>query len=185
MQCTNKNVFADATNTSSGDQSLGPAQDGVLQHVIEYTNNTIIGVGGLDYLLPINGTLLALQNTTWNGLQGFQSSPFANDFFVPYHPEYNEGALAGAGYLGTYGVERGLTFYTVQLSGHGTCSTIMAFVHADISQNYPNMHLGPLTGSSNCCWVESRHWVRREILPRRRVISLALLRCRSVSATDV
>ena len=118
MQCTDKNVFADATNTSSGDQSLGPAQDGVLQHVIESTNNTIIGVGGLDYLLPINGSLLAIQNVTWNGLQGFQSPP-DTDFYVPYHPEYNGGSLAGAGILGQYGTERGLTFYTVNLAGHG------------------------------------------------------------------
>ena len=118
MQCTTKNVFADATNTSSGDQSVGPAQDGVLQHVIETTNNTIIGVGNLDYILPANGTLLALQNLTWNGDQGF-SSPPTTPFFVPYHPEYNGGSLSGAGELGVYVYERGLTFYTVELAGHG------------------------------------------------------------------
>ena len=118
MQCTDKNVFGGPTGNNTGDQSLGPAQDGVLQHVIETTNNTIIGVGGLDYLLPTNGTLLALQNMTWNGVQGFQSAP-ATPFFVPYHPEYNGGFLAGAGYLGTWGSERGLTFYNVDLAGHG------------------------------------------------------------------
>lgn len=100
------------------DRSLGPAQDGVLQHVIESTNNTIIGVGGLDYLLPINGSLLAIQNMTFNGLQGLQTPP-GTDFFVPYHPEYNGGSLAGAGVVGKYVYERGLTFFTVDLAGHG------------------------------------------------------------------
>ncbi|KAI4114894.1 MAG: hypothetical protein LQ338_007940, partial [Usnochroma carphineum] len=118
MQCTSKNVFSNGNSSSNAsDQSLGPAQDGVLQHVIESTNNTIIGVGNLDFLLPTNGTLMALQNMTWNGKQGFQSYP-GNEFYAPYHPEYNGGALAGAGYLGLWGTERGLTFYQVQLAGH-------------------------------------------------------------------
>ncbi|KAL8716944.1 MAG: hypothetical protein Q9225_005770 [Loekoesia sp. 1 TL-2023] len=118
MQCTNKNVFGQGSNNQSlMDRSLGPAQDGVLQHVIESTNNTIIGVGNLDFLLPPNGTLMALQNVTWNGKQGFQSYP-SNEFYAPYHPEYNGGSLAGAGFLGSWGTERGLTYYQVQLAGH-------------------------------------------------------------------
>lgn len=119
MQCTNKNVFGGATNNESlSDRSLGPASDGTLTRVIEATNNTIIGAGNLDFLLPTNGTLMALQNITWNGMQGFQAYP-AKEFYTPYHPEYNGGALAGAGYLGLWGSERGLTFYQVQLAGHG------------------------------------------------------------------
>lgn len=118
QQCTDTNVFGGATdNQSLSDTSLGPAQNGVLQRVTEYTNNTIIGSGNLDFLLSTNGTLLALQNMTWNGLRGLQEYP-ATEFYVPYHPEYNGGALAGAGVLGYYGVERGLTFYQVQLAGH-------------------------------------------------------------------
>ena len=118
-QCTDINVFGGASdNKTLRDQSLGPAQDGVLQHVIESINNTIIGVGNLDFLLPTNGTLLALQNVTWNGAQGLQSFP-GSEFFAPYHPEYNGGALAGAGKVGLWGSERGLTFYQVQLAGHG------------------------------------------------------------------
>jgi carboxypeptidase D len=120
MQCTDVNVFADSptrNSSGSGDQSLGPAQDGVLQRVIEYTNNTIIGSGNLDFLLNTNGTLLAIQNVTWNGLQGLQSYP-GKPFYTPYHPEYNGGSLAGAGIVGYWGSERGLTFYQVQLSGH-------------------------------------------------------------------
>lgn len=54
---------------------------------------------------------------TWNGAQGLQSYP-GTEFYVPYHPEYNGGALSGAGNVGFWGSERGLTFYTVQLAGH-------------------------------------------------------------------
>jgi len=118
--CTDTNVFADQptrVDNGTSDKSLGPAQDGVLQRVIEYTNNTIIGSGNLDMLLNTNGTLLALQNVTWNGLQGLQEYP-GTPFYVPYHPEYNGGSLAGAGNLGFWGSERGLTFYQVQLAGH-------------------------------------------------------------------
>ncbi|QIW97153.1 hypothetical protein AMS68_002671 [Peltaster fructicola] len=118
QQCTNTNVFGGSNdNQTLQDTSLGPAQDGVLQKVIEYTNNVIIGSGNLDMLLSTNGTLLALQNTTWNGQQGFQCAP-ANELYIPYHPEFNGGSLAGAGVLGTWGSERGLTFYQAQLAGH-------------------------------------------------------------------
>ena len=97
--------------------SMPPALNGILQKVIEYTNNTIFGSGNLDMLIPTNGSLLALQNLTWNGLQGFQQYP-GREFFVPYHREYNQGAMAGAGVVGKWGVERGVTFYQVQLAGH-------------------------------------------------------------------
>lgn len=80
-QCTDINVFV-----GQGDQSPGPALDGTLQNVIERTNNVIIGSGNLDYILSTNGTLLALQNLTWNGAQGLQEYP-GKPFFSPYHPE--------------------------------------------------------------------------------------------------
>ena len=68
-------------------------------------------------LLSTNGTLLVLQNMTWNGYQGLSEYP-GTPIYVPYHPEENGGSLAGAGQLGMYGTERGLTFYQVQLAGH-------------------------------------------------------------------
>jgi len=118
MQCTDRNVFGNGNDSSNAsDASKGPAQNGVLQRVIEYTNNTIIGSGDLDMLLSTNGTLLAIQNMTWNGLQGLQKYP-SNPLLAPYHPEYNGGALAGAGIQGKWTHERGLTFYTAQLAGH-------------------------------------------------------------------
>ena len=112
-----------------------PSSFGPLPRVIEKTNNVIVGSGLLDYLLLTNGTLMALNNMTWNGAQGFNSSPLAgDDFFVPYNPsigfviEETEnqpipatpvGLVAGGGYLGKTHTERGLTFVTVYLAGHG------------------------------------------------------------------
>ena len=114
----NSTCDADILFVNNEDNSLGAAQNGVLQRVIEHTGNVIIGSGRQDFLLSTNGTILALQNVTWNGKQGFQQYPNQNDFFVPYHPEYTTGSMAGAGKQGTWGSERGLTFYEIQLSGH-------------------------------------------------------------------
>jgi len=117
-QCSSINVFGlEGNNQSLSDTSIAPAQNGVLEHVIERTNNVIIGSGNLDMLISTNGTLLAIQNMTWNGQQGLQEYP-GKEFYVPDHPEYNGGALAGSGLQGYWGTERGLTFYQVQLAGH-------------------------------------------------------------------
>lgn len=118
MQCTDINVFGNGNASSdAGDTSPGPARDGSLQRVIEHTNNTIIGSGDLDMILTTNGTLFAIQNMTWNGVQGFQTYP-NKTAYTPYHPEYNGGALAGAGVSGVWHSERGLMFYTAHLAGH-------------------------------------------------------------------
>lgn len=119
--CSETVIFA------NGDGS-DPSSWGPLPSVIERTNNTIIGHGWLDYLLFLNGSLATIQNMTWNGKQGFQRPP-VEPLFVPYH--YGLAELywgdepdpynldAGAGYLGTAHTERGLTFSSVYLSGHG------------------------------------------------------------------
>lgn len=137
-----KAIHAPPTNyVICGDDSLGlldpgdmsvPSALGPLPHVIERTNNVIIGHGWLDYLLLANGSLATIQNMTWNGKQGFQERPSA-DFFVPYHPGLAEVLyeidyqpipavpatnVAGAGILGTSHTERGLTWVTVNHAGH-------------------------------------------------------------------
>ncbi|MCJ1400830.1 hypothetical protein MMC11_004038 [Xylographa trunciseda] len=112
VECTNTDVFVNNQDNSP------PSGLSVLPCVIERTNKTIIGHGALDYILIANGTLLMIQNMTWNGKQGFQKAPSA-EFFVPYHIDYNEEqTLAGAGVFGTTHTERGLTFVEVSLSGH-------------------------------------------------------------------
>lgn len=118
LQCSDINVFGNGNATSTAsDASRPPATNGVLERVIEHTNNTIIGSGDLDMLLSTNGTLFAIQNMTWNGAQGLSEYP-CTPLYAPYHPEYNGGALAGAGYQGVWTAERGLTFYTARLAGH-------------------------------------------------------------------
>ncbi|KAF2099513.1 alpha/beta-hydrolase [Rhizodiscina lignyota] len=89
----------------------------VLPHVIENLDRTIIAHGNLDYILIANGTLLMIQNMTFNGAQGFSSVP-SDPFFVPYHSELSDGTLAAAGVMGTTHTERGLTWVEVALSGH-------------------------------------------------------------------
>lgn len=62
---------------------------------------------------------MMIQNMTWNGAQGFSVGPSDwDEFFVPYHEELNLGTLAGSGIFGNWHTERGLTFCTVDLSGH-------------------------------------------------------------------
>ncbi|ETI26220.1 hypothetical protein G647_02997 [Cladophialophora carrionii CBS 160.54] len=110
-----------------------PSSFTVLPRVIEHTNNVIVGSGLLDYLLLTNGTLMTLNNMTWNGKQGFQTKP-SGQFFVPYNPtigyafyetftqaqipELPVGLVAGGGIMGTTHTERGLTWVTVDLAGH-------------------------------------------------------------------
>ncbi|KAI0475720.1 carboxypeptidase [Xylariaceae sp. FL0804] len=124
-------VCGDATLFPTGDHSE-PSSFTALPHVIERTNNVIVGSGDLDFLLMTNGTLITLNNMTWNGAQGFSKAP-AEDFFVPYNPsigfvvhetEYQPipatpvGLVGGGGTLGTTVSERGLTWVTVTLAGH-------------------------------------------------------------------
>lgn len=107
----------------------------VLPSVVERTNNVVVGSGLLDMLIIANGTLAALNNMTWNGAQGFSSSPFADKFFVPYNPtiagaflsangladtygDFPINVPAGGGQFGTTHTERGLTYVTVEQAGH-------------------------------------------------------------------
>lgn len=105
------------TGEAVSDTSPPPANNGVLQRVIEHTQNVLVGTGDLDYLLPTNGTLLALQNTTWAGRRGLQEYP-GKQFYVPYHPQGNPESVSGAGVVGTWTTERGLTFFRLGLAGH-------------------------------------------------------------------
>lgn len=102
-----------------------PSGLSVLPRVIEKNKKTIIGHGTLDYILILNGTLMMIQNMTFNGAQGFSTPPSEfSDFYVPYHSESSLGSLAGAGVFGTYHTERGLTFVRTELSGHMVSSSL-------------------------------------------------------------
>lgn len=115
LECASIDVFVNNTDNSE------PSALSVLPGVIEKADRVIIGHGLLDMVLLWNGTLLATQNMTWNGAQGFSTPPSEwEDFYVPYHtPNENQlGTLAGAGVMGQYHTERGFTLVTVDLSGH-------------------------------------------------------------------
>ncbi|KAI2618116.1 alpha/beta-hydrolase [Hypoxylon sp. NC1633] len=121
-ECSSDSVFV-------GGDSSDPSSWRVLPHVIDATRNVIIGHGTLDMILLPNGTLLTIQNTTWGGQLGFQTTP-TEPFFVPFHALSTAddissssdavalGSIAGAGVMGTAHSERGLTYVSVDLSGH-------------------------------------------------------------------
>ncbi|KAK6857435.1 serine carboxypeptidase [Apiospora arundinis] len=127
--CASKPVFAGASNS---DQSE-PSSLRKIPQVIDATKNVIIGHGLLDMVLIANGTLLTIQNMTWGGQLGFQSVP-RDPFYVPYHALSTSGdiedaqaqkvdptrlaTMAAAGVLGTTHTERGLTYVTIDMSGH-------------------------------------------------------------------
>jgi carboxypeptidase D len=54
--------------------SLDPIQS-VLPQVIEVTNRVLVANGDYDLEILTNGTLLSIQNMTWNGCLGFQEAP--------------------------------------------------------------------------------------------------------------
>jgi carboxypeptidase D len=111
-ECTSIDVFVDGTDTSL------PSALSVLPSVIDRCERTVIGHGLLDYILIYNGTLLAIQNMTFGGSQGF-SSPPEDDFIVPnLYPELSLSSLAGSGILGKYHTEKKLTVVTIDLGGH-------------------------------------------------------------------
>lgn len=133
------NVYPYVDYSICGESNLGlegslPSSFTVLGGVVERTNNVIVGSGNLDFLIMTNGTLATLNNMTWNGAQGFSSSPFADKFYVPYNPTIGPaieesftqenipaisvGYVGGGGYYGTTHTERGLTFVAVDLAGH-------------------------------------------------------------------
>jgi carboxypeptidase D len=111
--CSEQPVFVNDTDLSLPSGLTG----GPLQRVIEKTNNVIVGHGALDMVLILNGSLLILQNLTWNGAQGF-SQPPVQPFYVPYAADAVAGSIAGAGIFGGWVTERGLTFCSVDMSGH-------------------------------------------------------------------
>ncbi|UQC88639.1 carboxypeptidase cpdS [Colletotrichum lupini] len=110
-KCSDENPFG-----PTGDVSLDPFASGALTRVIEHTNNFIIASGNLDFRVPTNGTLMVLQNMTWNGQQGFDEFP-SKTFFLP--TAYSDlSSQSAAGKIGDWVAQRGLTFARVFNAGH-------------------------------------------------------------------
>ena len=121
--CNVKGVLLDDTSP--------PCIQFAIPQVIEATNRFLIANGDLDFLLPSNGTLLSIQNMTWNGQLGFQQIPSKPiDITTPdlqYASVFNNDQNTFEGYNGTDGpqgivgiqhYERGLMWAETYLSGH-------------------------------------------------------------------
>ncbi|EDU41695.1 Serine carboxypeptidase [Pyrenophora tritici-repentis] len=115
--CSAEGVFSDGNGSYGYDQSYPPGVNGILKSVIEATNNVLIGNGDLDMLIPTNGTLLAIQNMTWNGVQGFSKYP-NRPLFIPGYNDQHAYSVAGNYLQGYWIKERGLLFYSARLAGH-------------------------------------------------------------------
>jgi carboxypeptidase D len=110
-ECSSDDVFINGTDRSA------PSTLSVLPHVIDATQNVIVGHSALDMILIANGTLLALQNMTWGGQRGFSQRP-DQPFYVPQNAMTGPSTLAAAGVFGSLVSERGLTYVGIDLAGH-------------------------------------------------------------------
>ncbi|KAF9876880.1 hypothetical protein CkaCkLH20_05726 [Colletotrichum karsti] len=111
QMCTDEDPFGPAS-----DQSLDPFTSGALTRIIEHTNNIIIASGEQDYRVPTNGTLMVLQNMTWNGQQGFSEFP-SKTFFLP-RTFSDVSSQSSSGKIGDWVEQRGLNFARVYAAGH-------------------------------------------------------------------
>ena len=110
---------------AEGDFSADPIQK-VLPQVIEATNRVLVSNGDLDMIIISNGTLLAIQNMTWNGQLGFQQQPATPiDIRIPdlqYQAVFDANGFSGVdgpqGIMGIQHYERGLLWAETYLSGH-------------------------------------------------------------------
>lgn len=108
-----------------GDLSPDPTQK-VLPQVIEATNRVLVSNGDFDMIIITNGTLLAIQNMTWNGQLGFQTAPSTPIDITLVDLEYPDVFAANGapgldgpqGVMGVQHYERGLMWAETYLSGH-------------------------------------------------------------------
>jgi len=107
-ECSNSAVFKGPSNSGperEGDLSPDPIQH-VLPQVIEATNRVLVANGDYDMIIITNGTLLSIQNTTFNGALGFQTKP-TEPINIP-----------SQGQMGIQHYERGLMWAETYKSGH-------------------------------------------------------------------
>jgi len=109
-----------------GDTSLDPIQK-VLPQVIEATNRVLISNADYDFVIITAGTLLSIQNMTWNGKLGFETEP-SQDIVITlpdlqYHQAFLDNGFAPnydstQGTMGTQHFGRGLMWAETLFSGH-------------------------------------------------------------------
>ncbi|KAJ5921350.1 hypothetical protein N7466_009676 [Penicillium verhagenii] len=126
-ECSDESVFVggSAGPEQEGDISANPIEK-VLPQVIEATNRVLIGNGDYDMVIITNGTLLSIQNMTWNGHLGFQKKPetpidiqLTDLQYASVFAENGMSGLDGAqGIMGIQHYERGLMWVETYQSGH-------------------------------------------------------------------
>ena len=99
------------------EKRVAPPIQGVLPRLIESTNRVLIASGYLDGVILTNGTLLAIQNMTWNGQLGFQKPP-SKDFVVPKTANGDSQPHSRDQVKGIQHYERGLQWVGTYESGH-------------------------------------------------------------------
>ncbi|CAL5872611.1 uncharacterized protein PFLUO_LOCUS6876 [Penicillium psychrofluorescens] len=127
LECSNQPVFVGGNSgpEQEGDTSANPIEH-VLPQVIEGTNRVLIGNGDYDMVIITNGTLLSIQNMTWNGHLGFQEKPhkpinidIPDLMYANVFAEDGASSLDGAqGIMGIQHYERGLMWVETFMSGH-------------------------------------------------------------------
>lgn len=127
MECTDQAVFiGNGTGPEGeGDNSADPTQK-VLPQVIESTNRVLVANGDYDMIIITNGTLMAIQNMTWNGMLGFQEQPstpinidIPDLLYADVFAENDGVGLDGPqGLMGIQHYERGLMWAETYQSGH-------------------------------------------------------------------
>ncbi|KJK67289.1 Serine carboxypeptidase [Aspergillus parasiticus SU-1] len=124
--CSSENVYVggDAGPEQEGDLSANPIEH-VLPQVIEGTNRVLVSNGDYDMIILTNGTLLAIQNMTWNGELGFQSAPatpitidLPDLAWGEVFEENGQEMLQSQGVMGVQHYERGLMWAETYQSGH-------------------------------------------------------------------
>ena len=125
--CSSEPVYVGGNSgpEGEGDISANPIEH-VLPQVIEATNRVLISNGDFDMIVITNGTLLAIQNMTWNGHLGFQKKPDTPiDIKIPdlmFANVFADNGQAGVdgpqGVMGVQHYERGLMWAQTYQSGH-------------------------------------------------------------------
>ncbi|KAJ5096891.1 Peptidase S10 serine carboxypeptidase [Penicillium angulare] len=126
--CASESVFVGPNPgpEQAYDVSPNPTEH-VLPRVIEATNRVLIANGDWDYLIITNGTLLAIQNMTWNGELGFHSRPTTPihidmpdlQYSAIFNSQEGYGDFDGPqGMMGVQHHERGLMFAETFQAGH-------------------------------------------------------------------
>ncbi|KAJ9620999.1 hypothetical protein H2203_007586 [Taxawa tesnikishii (nom. ined.)] len=129
-ECANQNVFVGNSYNLTGPEGEGDTSADPIQHVlpqvIEATNRVLVSNGDYDMIIITNGTLLSIQNMTWNGKLGFQEQPSTPiNITTPdlvYASVFAENGAAGwdgpQGIMGVQHYERGLMWAETFQSGH-------------------------------------------------------------------